>query len=101
MPWAMLAFGVLGPVEAISDTGPLELGGPQQRALLALLLLRANEVVPRDCLIDELWGDAPPATARETVKVYVARLRKILDQNSAAGRLVTRNGGYVLRLESE
>jgi DNA-binding SARP family transcriptional activator/DNA-binding beta-propeller fold protein YncE len=97
----MLAFSLLGPVEAISDTGPLELGGPQQRALLALLLLRANEVVPRDRLIDELWGDAPPATARETVKVYVGRLRKILDQNGAPERLVTRNGSYMLQIDPE
>lgn len=97
----MLSFGVLGPVEAISDAGPLELGGPQQRALLALLLLRANEVIPRDRLIDELWGETPPATARETVKVYVARLRKILDQNGASGRLATRNGGYILQIEPE
>jgi DNA-binding SARP family transcriptional activator len=68
----MLAFGVLGPVEAISDAGPLELGGPQQRALLAPLLLRANEVIPRDRLIDELWGETPPAdtTARGLIHQY-------------------------------
>ena len=71
------------------------------RRFLALLLLRANEVVPRERLIDELWGEAPPATARDTVKVYVGRLRKLLSANRSAARLVTRGGGYLLEIEPE
>lgn len=96
-----LEFRVLGPVEAAADSVPLDVGGPQQRALLALLLLRANEVVSRDRLIDELWGDAPPATARDTLKVYVGRLRKVFGQNGSRERLVTRGGGYVLQIDPE
>jgi YVTN family beta-propeller protein len=69
--------------------------------LLALLLLRANEVVPRERLIDELWPDAPPAAARDTVKVYVGRLRKVLEQDGSPEVLLTRGGGYGLKIEPD
>jgi predicted ATPase/DNA-binding SARP family transcriptional activator len=92
-------FRLLGPLEALADGTQLELGGPKQRAVLALLLLRMNEVVPRERLIDELWGDTPPPTARETLKVYVGRLRKLFPAAGPVPRLVTRGGGYALELE--
>jgi YVTN family beta-propeller protein len=85
----------------IADSVPLDVGGPKQRAVLALLLLRANEVVPRERLIDDLWGDAPPATARDTVKVYVGRLRRLLSPNGGSGPLESRRGGYVLSIDPE
>ncbi len=97
----MLEFRVLGPVEAIADTVRLDLGGPKPRAVLALLLLRANEFVSRERLIDDLWGDAPPATAPDTLKVYVGRLRRLLSQNGGSGRLTTHGGGYVLTIDPE
>jgi YVTN family beta-propeller protein len=97
----VIEFRVLGPVEALEGSAPLDLGGPQQRTVLALLLLRPNEIVARASLIDELWGDAPPATARETVKVYVGRLRRALAQNDGSARLTTRGGGYVLDVDPE
>ena len=58
----MVEFRVLGPLEAVIDGTPVKLGPPQQRALLALLLLNANEVVSRDRIVDELWGERPPAS---------------------------------------
>jgi DNA-binding SARP family transcriptional activator len=73
----------------------LALGGGRQRALFAVLLLHANEVVSADRLIDGLWGESPPATAGKIVQVYVSRLRKELGN----GRLVTRSPGYLLRVE--
>src|SRR5207249_10890467 len=73
------------------------LGRPKQRALLALLLLNANRVVPRERLIDELWGEQPPETAVKAVQVYVSQLRKLLP----AGMLVTRAPGYLLEVEPE
>jgi DNA-binding SARP family transcriptional activator/tetratricopeptide (TPR) repeat protein len=91
----MIEFRVLGPLEASVDGAPVKLGPPQQRALLALLLLNANEVMSRDRLVDELWGERPPATAAKLVQVYVSALRKVLD----AGVLVTRTPGYLLRVE--
>ena len=90
-----MEFAVLGPLEVSGDDGPLVLGGARQRAVLAHLILRANHVVPADLLIDELWGEEPPETARNTVQTYVYRLRGILGQD----RIESRAPGYVLRLE--
>jgi DNA-binding SARP family transcriptional activator len=75
----------------------LPLGGEKQRALFALLALRANEVVARGWLLEELWGDDPPATAVKALQVYVSRLRKVLP----SGALVTRPPGYVLEIDAE
>jgi DNA-binding SARP family transcriptional activator len=87
---------ILGPLEVRDGERSIALGGAKQRALLAILLLHANEVVSADRLIDELWGDDPPATAAHTIQVYVSNLRKALRQ--AAGRevVVTRPPGYVV-----
>ena len=68
----------------------------KQRAVLALLLLNANRVVSAERLIDDLWGDSPPSTARATLQVYVAGLRKALGSGGASLR--TRAPGYVLEL---
>src|SRR3954466_4331625 len=92
-----MRYGVLGPLEARNDAGPLPLGGEKQRALLALLLLNANRVVSRERLIDGLWGEEPPETAVSMVQVYVSRLRKVL----GAGLLVTRNPGYVIEVGAD
>ena len=95
-----MEFRLLGPLEVWDDGRPLSLGGTKQRALLALLLLRANEVVSRDVLIDELWGDRPPASAAHSVEAYVSRLRKTLHADRAGEPiLVTRPPGYMLRAE--
>ena len=87
-----MQFMILGPLE-VSDDGPtLALGGPKQRAVLAHLILRANRVVQADLLIDGLWGENPPESARNTLQTYVYRLRKLLGD----GRIEGRDGGYVL-----
>ena len=62
----MLAFGILGPLEVVDQERRVVLGGPKQRALLAILLLRRGEAVSSDRLIDQLWGERPPATAAKT-----------------------------------
>jgi DNA-binding SARP family transcriptional activator len=87
-------YRILGPLEVVDGDQPLPLGGRQQRALLALLLLRANEVVATDTLIDRLWGERPPATAAKVLQVQVWRLRKALGGDA----LATRSPGYVLRV---
>ena len=92
-----LRFRLLGPLEAERGGIRLELGPRKQRAVLALLLLEANRVVPTERLIDELWGDAPPETARSALQVYVAGLRKALGEDGASLR--TQAPGYVLDLE--
>ncbi|MFL5853421.1 MAG: BTAD domain-containing putative transcriptional regulator [Solirubrobacteraceae bacterium] len=95
----MVEFRLLGPLEAVVDGVPVVLGPPQQRAVLALLLLNANEVVSRDRIVDELWGERPPATAAKLVQVYVSALRKLLDPDRRL--LLTRPPGYLLRVEPE
>jgi DNA-binding SARP family transcriptional activator len=90
-----MEFRVLGPLEVVEDGQALPLGGTKPRALLACLLLRANQVVSMDRLIEELWPDAAPRTAAKTIQVYVWKLRKELGE----GRLVTRPPGYVLRVD--
>jgi YVTN family beta-propeller protein len=92
-----LHFRLLGPLEAERGGITLELGPRKQRAVLALLLLEANRVVPTERLIDALWGDAPPETARSALQVYVAGLRKALGEDGASLR--THAPGYVLELE--
>jgi DNA-binding response OmpR family regulator len=70
-PRRVLEFRILGSLEAVDQGRPLVLGGPRQRALLAILLLHHGEVVSSDRLIDELWGERPPATAAKTLQGYV------------------------------
>ena len=91
-----LEFMILGPLEARLGGKRLDLGGTKQRALLAVLLLNANRVVAVERLIDELWGDAPPETAANTLQVYVSHLRKILEPGVATAERVlqTRPPGY-------
>src|SRR5580765_4161236 len=90
-------YRVLGPLEVRDDDRSLPLAGAKQRALLALLLLNANQVVSRERLIDQLWGDEPPETVVTMVQVYVSRLRKLLPPET----LVTRPPGYVLAIDPE
>jgi len=71
-------FRILGPLEVLDEGGRVALGGRRQRALLALLLLHANETLTIDRLIDELWDEDPSAGAAKTVQVQVSRLRKAL-----------------------
>jgi DNA-binding SARP family transcriptional activator len=90
-----MEFRILGPLEVVSNGEALDLGGQKQRALLAVLVLHANEVVSSDRLIEALWQDEPPDTAQKAVQVYVSQLRKLLGRE----RLQTRPPGYLLRVD--
>src|SRR5829696_3496251 len=92
-----LEFRLLGPLEARLDSRPLPLGGVRQRVLLTLLLLRANAVVSRERLIDELWRDHAPESAANALAALVSRLRRVLP----ADVLVTRSGGYQASVEPD
>jgi DNA-binding SARP family transcriptional activator len=87
-------YRILGPIEALVDGRPVDLAGPRPRAVLALLLTRANAVVPVDRLIDELWGEAAPATAPNVVQGYVSSLRRALGRDA----IETRGRGYAVRV---
>jgi predicted ATPase/DNA-binding SARP family transcriptional activator len=90
---------LLGPVEAWVGDRPVALGGQRPRALFAALALMAGRVVTVDRLIDELWGEEPPARARESLQMHVSRLRKGLAEAGAnGGRLVSDAGGYRLEV---
>jgi DNA-binding SARP family transcriptional activator len=92
---------VLGRVRAWRDGQELSLGPPRQRAVLAVLALRANHVVSRDEIVDAVWGDRPPASAVNGVHLYVSALRRVL-ADERPGRLLAGSGpGYVLRLEPD
>ncbi|MEU2051871.1 AfsR/SARP family transcriptional regulator [Streptomyces bungoensis] len=94
---AALRFSVLGPVRAWRGEEALATGSPQQRALLAALLLREGRTATAAELIDALWGTEPPSQALAAVRTYASRLRKVLD----AGVLVSESGGYAVRTPRE
>ena len=79
-------FRILGPLEVSHNGRAVALGGPKQRALLALLLQAANEVIASDRLIEDLWGERPPATAAKSLQVHVSRLRKALRSDARQRR---------------
>jgi DNA-binding SARP family transcriptional activator len=85
---------ILGPLDVQLDGRSLALGGPQQRAVLAILALNAGQVVSTARLIDELWGEQPPGSAKPVLQGYVSNLRKAI-----GSVLVTRAPGYALELE--
>lgn len=87
-----MRYRVLGPLEVRDGPRNVPLRKGRQRLLLAVLLLRANETVSSDRLIDALWGEEPPATAGSSLHNLVSGLRRDLGD----GRLVTRDGGYAL-----
>jgi DNA-binding SARP family transcriptional activator len=91
----VLEFRVLGPLEVVGDDGPIQLGGPKQRATLAILLLNANRVVSVERLADDLYAGEAPVTAVNQVQRQISALRKALGSSSA---IETRSPGYVIRL---
>jgi len=92
-----MEFRILGPLEVADGDSVLALAGAKQLALLAILLLNANQVVSADRLIDQLWGDDPPDSGATALQVRISKLRKAL---GPAGELLqTRAPGYVLRVE--
>ena len=90
-----MEFRILGPLEVSSEAGPISITAPKQRALLTHLLLHANEVVSADALIDALWGERPPASARKLLQVYVFQLRKSLWEET----LRTSSTGYLIAVD--
>ncbi len=91
----MMLFRVLGPLEVDVGNGPASLGGPKQRAVLAHLVLRANQLVSAETLIDQVWGEEPPEKARNVVQTYISHLRKALGPD----RIQSHGPGYRLRLD--
>ena len=97
-----MRFGILGPLQVVGDDGrEIAIAGRMPRALLALLLLRANEVTPSERLVEELWAGEPPASGTKGLQVHVSRLRHSLAAERSdpdEDRLITTAGGYLLRV---
>jgi len=94
----MVEFGILGPLEITAGGQPLPVQGARTRAVLAMLLVHANQVVPADRLTAELWAGQPADRAAASLQVRVSQLRKALRTAGEAGRLVTRPPGYLIRV---
>ncbi len=92
-----MRFRLFGPLEAETDSGPVDLGPPKQRAVLTILLLHANEVVATDRFVDYVWGENPPKTADHSVQIYVSDLRKALPDEV----IETKSPGYALTVSPE
>src|SRR4051794_29096124 len=91
-------FQILGPLRVTNgDEREITLGGAKPAALLAMLVLRSNEVISADRLIEDLWDGQPPATAAKTLQVHISRLRRALGE----GAIATGRGGYVLQVAPE
>lgn len=101
----MLSVQLLGPVEVFRDAASVDLGGPQQRAVLAHLALDVGRVISAERLIDRLWSDEPPRTPLGTLQSYVSRLRGAIEPDRPAGTppsiLVSEAPGYVLRIAAD
>ncbi|PRY46318.1 AfsR/SARP family transcriptional regulator [Umezawaea tangerina] len=96
-----LEFGVLGPLQVLADGRPVVLGRKGMRGLLAMLVLDANRVVPIDEIVDRIWAEDPPATARTIVHGYVSKLRKLLEEADPTGSasILTSPPGYQLEID--
>ena len=93
-----MEFRILGPLEVDGAAGPIDLTGGKQRALLAILLLNANEVVHAGRLVELLWSEGPPADAGKALQIHVSRLRRALAPDEV---VQTRPGGYLLAADAE
>jgi DNA-binding SARP family transcriptional activator/tetratricopeptide (TPR) repeat protein len=91
-------FRILGPLEVVHDGEPVRPGGPREQAVLAILLLEADRLVPVGRLIDAVWDDLPPVTARNQVQASISSLRRRLLDACGQNLVETRNPGYRLRL---
>jgi DNA-binding SARP family transcriptional activator/Tfp pilus assembly protein PilF len=94
----VLELGILGPVRAVRAGGDVALGGPKQRAVLALLLVDAGRVVPAEYLAEVLWRGSPPPGAGKTLRSYVSRLRSLLGPDAV---LAGQGGGYVITVQPD
>ena len=90
-----MRISVLGPLEVTGgDDSPLSIGGPKPKALLTALVARPNVVLPVDTIVDVLWGEQAPLSARTTVRAYMSRMRGVL----GTAALPSRSSGYLLRV---
>ena len=96
-----VVFRVLGPLEVSGPSGPVRIPPGRQETILAAMLLEANRVVSIDHLVDLIWDENPPSTARTQVQICVSRIRKELADSGVETAIDTRPPGYLMRLEPD
>ncbi|MGH9035229.1 MAG: BTAD domain-containing putative transcriptional regulator, partial [Acidimicrobiia bacterium] len=96
-----MEFRILGPLEVAHQGHPVVLPGGRERAVLVLLLLSANRVVPAERLVEDLWGEKPPEGAIGALRVFVSRLRKALRDATGDAVVLTRAPGYLAQIEPD
>ena len=94
-----MEFGILGPLEIRHENSVVAVTGEKRKAILAILLLNANAVVPADQLIEDLWDDEPPSSGHKALQMRVSQLRKALAEADTTEAIVTREPGYLIELE--
>src|SRR5215470_15184560 len=88
-------FRILGPIEVDGGAGPVRIVAQRQQIILSLTLIEANRIVPVDRLIEAVWDESPPATAKGQVQICVSLLRKQLGDLGLPGVITTAPAGYV------
>ena len=101
MRGARLEVSILGPLRLVVGGEERPVAGEKLQGLLGRLVVEPNRAVSTDRLIDELWGDEPPATARQSLHVHVGRLRRLLADGNGPSPLETTRGGYLLRIAAD
>lgn len=96
-----LEFRLLGPLSVLAGGEPVAVGGPRQQVVLAVLILEANRVVPVERLIEAVWGDTPPATARSQIQMAVSELRRGLAKHTDTKPIVRHPAGYALEVADD
>ncbi len=93
-----MQFQVLGPLTVAREDQMIDIGGPRQQVVLAMLLFSSPLVISVESLVDAVWPDDPPATAREQVQICISHLRQRLDHRRGPASITTRTPGYALDL---
>lgn len=96
-----MIFKILGPLQVTGASGAKQIPPGRQQVILEVLLLSVNRIVTTEDLVDAIWDEDPPDTARTQVQICVSRLRKALAENAGGAAIVTRAPGYVLTVEPD
>jgi DNA-binding SARP family transcriptional activator len=94
-------FGVLGPLEVVGETVPVDIAAPRQKAILAMLLSEPNRVVSVERMMAAVWDGEPPSTARNQIQICVSAVRGALAKAGLPDTIVTRAPGYLLRCDDD
>ena len=96
-----MGLRILGPMELVAGRRTFKIGGPREHIVLATLALKANRVISVDQLMDAVWADSPPSTARGQIQGCISGLRKLFTDAELPEAIKTRSSGYLLNLDDD